>query len=327
MLVSVVIPVYEAEAYVAKAVESALAQPQTGEVVLVEDGSTDGSLRISQDLSLAHPQVRLITHPKGKNRGAAASRNLGMREARFPLISFLDADDYYLSNRFDHVIEILTQDPSLDGVYDAVGTVFEDADSKAWWDDARKGQLLTTVREAAPPECLFLALLKGRVGYFCTDGIVFRKSLLEKTGGFPESLAMAEDTCLWLKMACVGRLVAGKIDEPVAMRRVHGSNTIIKGQSRAGRFEYESRKHLLRWLPENHRKTEYLELFRMHLLSMWRTSAQNAYPAYTRPFRYLAELAAIWWEIPDSWRDPYFRHCVKEAMGLLSLRNALGGRR
>ena len=94
--ISVIIPVYNAAAYVRQAVESALAQPEVREVLLVEDGSPDNALEVCQQLAAEHQRVILLHHPNGENRGAGASRNLGMRNAHFPIIAFLDADDYYL---------------------------------------------------------------------------------------------------------------------------------------------------------------------------------------------------------------------------------------
>jgi hypothetical protein len=66
----------------------------------VEDGSTDGSGAIGEVLARHDPRVRLLHHPQHANRGASASRNLGMAHARSPFLAFLDADDRYLPHRF-----------------------------------------------------------------------------------------------------------------------------------------------------------------------------------------------------------------------------------
>ena len=79
MEVSVIIPVYNAAAYVGQAVRSALEQPETREVILIEDGSQDTSLQVCRELEGAFDSVRLLRHPDGKNLGAGASRNLGIR--------------------------------------------------------------------------------------------------------------------------------------------------------------------------------------------------------------------------------------------------------
>src|SRR5210317_669111 len=98
MDISVVIPVFNAERYVESAVESALRQSETAEVILVEDNSPDNALEICQRLEAQDPRVRLFRHGDGKNHGAGESRNLGIRNARCDYIAFLDADDYYVEN-------------------------------------------------------------------------------------------------------------------------------------------------------------------------------------------------------------------------------------
>ena len=182
MNISVIIPVYNAERYVRQAVESALAQPQTAEVLMIEDGSPDGALAVCEALAAEHPnRVRLLRHPGGENRGAGASRNLGLRQACEDVIAFLDADDFMLPDRFAKTVPLLEAEPSVDGVYEAVGTHFESAELRE--SGIYRGYELTTIPDPPPPEELFQYLLTGG-RHFCTDGIVFRRSLLERTGMF-----------------------------------------------------------------------------------------------------------------------------------------------
>ncbi|WP_228442012.1 glycosyltransferase family 2 protein [Chryseobacterium nematophagum] len=101
MKISVIIPVYNAEKYVQQAVESALQFEKVYEVILVEDGSPDNVLSVCERLRDQYPRVKLFQHADKKNHGAGASRNLGIANASGDFIAFLDADDYYLSNRFD----------------------------------------------------------------------------------------------------------------------------------------------------------------------------------------------------------------------------------
>lgn len=81
-------------------VASALAEPETGEVLLVEETSPDGALAVCEQLAARDERVRVLRHPGGENRGAAASRNLGIQQASCLFIGFLDTDDYYLPGRF-----------------------------------------------------------------------------------------------------------------------------------------------------------------------------------------------------------------------------------
>ncbi|GAF72464.1 unnamed protein product, partial [marine sediment metagenome] len=100
MDVSVIIPVYNAERFVREAVESALAQEETAEIILVEDGSPDNCWDICQLLAVQHAKITAIRHADRKNHGAGASRNLGIRNSHCEYVAFLDADDLYLPNRF-----------------------------------------------------------------------------------------------------------------------------------------------------------------------------------------------------------------------------------
>ena len=86
--ISVIIPVYNAEKFLRTAVESALREPETSEVILVEDGSSDNSLAICRQLASESSKVRLFQHVDGKNRGVSASRNLGLVKAQSEFIAF-----------------------------------------------------------------------------------------------------------------------------------------------------------------------------------------------------------------------------------------------
>jgi len=225
MQVSVIVPVYNAADYVRQAAESALNQAETAEVILVEDGSPDNALQVCTQLDRECEAIKLVRHPNCDNRGAGASRNRGLQVARYNYISFLDADDYYLPNHFSVPKALLEQHPEVDGVYEAVGTHFESEAARNKW-FTRRNYELTTVRQQLPPEALFDALIAHGIGHFHTDGITVRRSLFERTGLFDEHLKLRQDTAMWLKMAAVGRLVPGRLDEPVSMRRFHDRNRI-----------------------------------------------------------------------------------------------------
>jgi glycosyltransferase involved in cell wall biosynthesis len=223
MEVSVIIPVYNAEKYVREAVESALAQPETGEVILIEDGSPDNAIAVCRELEKEHSKVKLFQHPNGENRGAGASRNLGIKNANCEFIAFLDADDFYLRDRFTVPKHLFAQDSKIDGVYEAVGTYFECESSKIFW----SSNLITCVRQKVASEDLFEILIAGNFGHFHTNGIVIKKEIFDQTGYFDSPLKIKQDTAMWIKMSLLGKLVSGRILEPVAMRRVHGKNRIF----------------------------------------------------------------------------------------------------
>jgi glycosyltransferase involved in cell wall biosynthesis len=218
--ISVIIPVYNAAAYVEKAVTSALFHTKVKEVVLVNDGSTDDSLAILQKLQQSDARIKIYHHENNSNKGRSASRNLALQNATQPYIAFLDADDLYLENRFEKDRLLFATDSSIEGVYNAIGVHFYREASKVEQAELR----LTTVREPVLPNELFAYLLNGKKGYFSIDGLTIKKEVLTKIGLFQEHLVVAEDTDWLLKMALTSTLVAGNIKEAVALRGVHDAN-------------------------------------------------------------------------------------------------------
>ena len=226
MEVSVVIPVFNADQYVEKAVESAFEQTETAEVILVEDGSSDNSLKVCRSIAERDCRVKVHLHPNGDNRGAGASRNLGLMKAKCSYVAFLDADDYYLSGRFKVARRVFREHPDADGVYGAIGTFFEDDASSLKW-NRHGGREITTLRTRIPPEQLFRVLVDGNSGNFSIDALVVKSSIFSKCGLFPENLRLHQDTAMIIQMASSSRLYPGSLKSPVAVRRVHSNNRSI----------------------------------------------------------------------------------------------------
>lgn len=229
--ISVVIPVYNAADYVREAVESALAQPETGEVLLVEDGSQDHSLAVCEQLAREYDRVRLLRHPNGENRGAGASRNLGIVNARSDVIAFLDADDYYLPGRFTVAAEILQANPNIDGVYETLGMHYMDQAARDAWqrrspDSFERG--LEGPKRVVPPDRLLDAMLDEEFGGFSGNGMVVRRAALERVGLY--TLGRTEDTAMCFQLAALAIMAPGRLNEPVAMYRIYGNNRTITAE-------------------------------------------------------------------------------------------------
>lgn len=225
--VSVIIPVYNAEPYIQAAVQSALEQPEVGEVILIEDGSPDNSLSICQQLTLEHKNVRLLQHPEGTNRGPSASRNLGIKNALSEYVAFLDADDLYLPGRFSKTLQILDTSPEIDGVYEALGTFYENESSKNLFQSTSLEEV-RTLNEGIPPEELFAQFMLGETGGgFSFDGFTGRLALFEREAlFFDEEISLREDTLLMYQLSAKVRLVGGELKKPVVLRRVHPNNRV-----------------------------------------------------------------------------------------------------
>src|SRR5262249_4335435 len=110
-LVSILIPCFNAEHLVAQAIESALAQTWPAkEVIVVDDGSTDGSLKVIQRFD------GFVRWETGPNRGGSAARNRLLELARGEWLQFLDADDYLRPGKIAHQVEFLRQHPHAEVV-------------------------------------------------------------------------------------------------------------------------------------------------------------------------------------------------------------------
>ena len=125
MKVSVIIPAYNTEKYLEQAVESVFSTEYPNlEILIIEDKSTDRTFQVAKSIEEKHPNsVLLFQTPGKKNCGAGAARNVGIKNATGDLIAFLDADDWYLPNRFTKCIPLLTKDKTIDGVYERTGVI------------------------------------------------------------------------------------------------------------------------------------------------------------------------------------------------------------
>ncbi len=117
--ISVIIPVYNGELYLADAIESVLAQSfQPLEIIVIDDGSTDNSQSIAKRYQ---PMVRYLYQ---NNRGTAAARNLGINTARGNFLAFLDQDDVWESQKLELQINTFQKNNKLDMVFGQVQQFF-----------------------------------------------------------------------------------------------------------------------------------------------------------------------------------------------------------
>jgi glycosyltransferase involved in cell wall biosynthesis len=267
--VSVIIPVYNAAEFVRTAVESANNLEETAEIILIEDGSPDQSIAICKQLEKEYSKVRFYQHPDKKNHGVSVSRNLGIANAKYEFVAFLDADDYYLPNRFLKDKEILLSEPLIDGVYNALGIHYYTENGKRiFFEAGYKYQEFYTLSADVPPEELFFVLFNMHPtckGEFHGDTITVRMSIFDKVGVFPTNLKLQEDTHLWRRMAAKCKLAAGNISEAVATRGVHDHNTMVNPGIQLNAQEIWF-NNLYRWLKKEKIRKDYIECFELSFL-------------------------------------------------------------
>lgn len=196
---SVVIPAYNAGAYIAECLNSVLAQSDRDfEVIVVNDGSTDNTTDVVSEF--VDPRVRLVRRPNG---GLAAARNTGIQAARGELVAFLDADDRWCPGKLAAHRQALDQDPAASVSYD--WAAFIDQQGK------RIGLCMAQSQITLTPEAL---LLKNYLGNGSTA--VVRRAVLAKSGGFDQSLSRCVDQELWVRLSHSGhcfRLVPAVLTE------------------------------------------------------------------------------------------------------------------
>jgi GT2 family glycosyltransferase len=201
--ISVLMAVYNGERFLAAAIESVLAQSLSDfELVIVDDGSTDGSADILADYAERDPRVVLHQQP---NQGAPTALNAGAALARAPLIARLDADDVALPGRLEAQHRRFCSDPALAMVGGQVIVVDEHDRAIA--------------AAAYPLSDAEIRREFAKTTPFVHSAVTMRKEIFERAGGYRPHFDLAEDLDLWLRIAEHGELA--NLDSAVVRYRIH----------------------------------------------------------------------------------------------------------
>jgi glycosyltransferase involved in cell wall biosynthesis len=246
-LVSVIIPCYNAEKYVGEAIESALNQTYPRiEVIVVDDGSSDGSLEVLQSFG-DRIQFAQINH-----RGACAARNHGLELSKGDYIQFLDADDVLLPNKFETQLPILLENKA-DLVF-CNGYLFG---------DDRPQRPIKKLSALPSPEGIdpFIYCLSNGFG---TEGPLHRRQFLIKVGGFREGLVGAQEFDLHIRLGVVGvRLY--KLNDFLFKHRNHNDPKRITRTPKPPGFGLRLHVGILNFIQENF--PEQLDEHRRNILA------------------------------------------------------------
>jgi glycosyltransferase involved in cell wall biosynthesis len=202
-------PVYNAERFLAEAVESILGQTlQDFELVTIDDGSTDGSLGILQEYADKDTRIRLTSRP---NRGLAATLAESVDQAKGELIARMDADDVSLAERFEQQAWYLREHPECVIVGCPAIVIDPDGDPLCVWFKETDHEILDAHN-----------LLGNRGTSLCHPSVMMRRRDVLAVGSYSQQYRIGEDLDLFLKLGERGRL--GNLTDPLLKYRTHALN-------------------------------------------------------------------------------------------------------
>ncbi len=209
-LVSVVVPAWNAAATLREALESVRRQHEgpPREILLVDDGSTDGTACVAERWHAEFPLESIRIWRQETNQGPAAARNAALRYARGEWVAFLDADDLWCPNRLTWQLRLAADYPDVALWCGATCRI----DAAACETDGdQKGT-------DTPPDFRYVSLHELAVlNSIPLSTVLIRRSVLEEAGGFDERFRGPEDYELWLRLAVRHRI--GKISACLAICR------------------------------------------------------------------------------------------------------------
>lgn len=299
--VSVVLATYNYGRYLAGALDSALGQTLDDlEIIVIDDGSTDETQEVMAPY-LANRRVRYF----GTNHGGQpAAKNAGIRLARAPLISFLDADDLWLPTKLEKQAALFAGDPGLGVVYSRRRLMDE------------QGRHLHFSQPTLPRGNVLEAMF--RQNFICFSSAVVRRTVFDQVGLFDTKLALAIDYDLWLRIA--QRYPFDFVDEPLVMYRTGHASLSRRTEERlmtaAGimaRFldEHGGRSALDPTLVRRAQAETYYEI----ALATRSRSRWAALPWYLRALRYAPKYGLAWQGVASLPLPEMLRRKLRRALG------------
>ena len=226
-LLSIVIPTHDCLAWLPRALDAALGVPGEVEVIVVDDGSRDGTPGFLAAAQQRAARLRVLRHPSA--RGVSAARNAGIAAARGALVGFLDADDVWLPEAIAPRIAFHAAHPEIAMSFSEYETLRPDG--------TRKPRLLGYMPrfQVAIAAHRGIAALPGAAGLVygenpvCTSSVIARRDALLAVRGFDAALRQAEDWDLWVRLALHGPVAYSDavevlhLDRPGSLSRQAGA--------------------------------------------------------------------------------------------------------
>jgi GT2 family glycosyltransferase len=215
-LVSVVMPVFNGERFIAEAIDSALNQEYPHvEVIVIDDGSSDRTVEIVRGYD---DRVRLLMQ---ENKGSAAARNMGVRDAKGHYVAFLDADDVWHPAKLREQVGAMQR-----GGYKMAYSQFK------VWNPQPGGGFVPAERMFSEDNPALLGDIRLVTGwtyadllldcFVWTSTVIVERAELLKAGLFDEILRKGQDYDLWLRLSRNIQMIG--LEQPTALYRHHGGN-------------------------------------------------------------------------------------------------------
>jgi glycosyltransferase involved in cell wall biosynthesis len=207
--ISAIIIFLNSKKYLSSAINSVLAQTyQDWELLLVDDGSFDGSTEIAKEFAMDYPSmISYYEHLGHTNLGMSASRNLGLSRARGSFVAFLDSDDLWPVDKLEQQVNILHNNPGVNIVFGNIRTFYEGPGTKANKD---LGLLEFPPGEIIEPEQIYRKIFIGPEKMLTTFGrLLIRREALDDVCGFEDEFrSLGEDVVAWGKIALTSKAIA-----------------------------------------------------------------------------------------------------------------------
>lgn len=207
-LVSVVIPVYNRDIMIKRAIDSVLAQTwKDFEIIVVDDGSTDHTAKVIRSYS---GQVRYYYQ---KHAGVAVARNMAIEHARGIYVAFLDSDDEWLPDKLQMQIQYCLAHPEYALIFTDMAEAVDGRNvSEKYLHDGGYGRISSSD--------IYEGMIENN--FIFTPTVIARRDALNKVGLFDPNLGICEDRDLWLRIAQT--YPVGFLDLPLTVRHRHDGN-------------------------------------------------------------------------------------------------------
>lgn len=252
--VSVVLPNYNGSDFLKTAVDSVLAQSFTDfELIVVEDGSTDGSAELLA--SYSDPRLRVI--PLEQNEHICIALNTGLAAARGKYIARIDCDDCWLPEKLEKQYRYMEENPDCGACFTLVTVVDEDERTLT----EERSPFVSVFREGNRTRFEWLRYLFFYGCHLCHSSAFFRRDIVQQLGPYRTSLVQIQDYEYWMRIATVSQLYV--LQEPLVRyrHRLKGGNVSEPTKENTIRSKYELYR-VLRWYMEHITDETLIEAFK-----------------------------------------------------------------